>query len=228
MMMNKLADQYHIYDDSEHLADAAVHFIAQKIEECLRHQSHCRIALPGGNTPALCLQKLSRLALPWEKIEWYMGDERCLPIGHAERNDTMVSKTLFNGQGPSKKQFFPIKAELGAKKAAEEYQAQIEAFDALDIVILGMGEDGHTASLFPNNKALTNQDSVVAVFNAPKPPQERVSLGLNTLIKAKYRIVLASGEGKKEALKKLTMGEKLPIGLIGPKHWFLDQTAIAD
>ncbi len=218
-------DHYHSYDNIEHLAKAAANFIAQKIDECLRHQSRCRIALPGGNTPVLCLQKLSRLDLSWDQIEWYMGDERCLPIGHVERNDTMVSKILFNGQDPLKKHFFPIKAELGAEKAAKDYRAQIEAFDALDIVILGMGEDGHTASLFPNNNALTKQDSVVAVFNAPKPPEERVSLGLNTLIKAKCRIVLAPGEGKKEALKKLTKGEKLPISLIGPKHWFLDHVA---
>lgn len=218
-------DHYHIYDNTEQLAEAAANFIAQKINECLHHHSPCRVALPGGGTPALCLQKLSRLALPWGQIEWYMGDERCLPIGHAERNDTMVSKTLFNGQGPSKKQFFPIKAELGASKAAEDYQAKIETFDALDIVILGMGEDGHTASLFPNNNALIKQDSVVSVFNAPKPPEERVSLGLNTLIKARYRIVLATGKDKKEALKKLTVGEKLPISLIGPKHWFLDHAA---
>lgn len=219
-------DHYHLYDTTEQLAEAAAKFIALKIEECLRHQSYCRIALPGGSTPALCLQKLSRLALPWKKIEWYMGDERCLPIGHAERNDTMVTKTLFKNQVPSKKQFFPIKAELGAQKAAEDYQAQIEIFDALDIVILGMGEDGHTASLFPNNKALTQQDSVVAVFNAPKPPKERVSLGLNSLIKAKCRIVLAAGAGKKEALQKVKMGEKLPIALIGPKHWFLDHATV--
>jgi 6-phosphogluconolactonase len=227
-MMNKLADQYHIYDDTQPLAEAAANFIVLKIKACLKQQPRCRIALPGGNTPAACLEALSKQTLPWSQIDWYMGDERCLPIGHAERNDTMVSQTLFNGQGPSKKQFFPIKAELGADKAAKAYQAQIEAFDALDIVILGMGEDGHTASLFPNNKALTKQDSVVAVFNAPKPPEERVSLGLNTLIKAKYRIVLAPGEGKQEALKKLTLGESLPIGLIGPKHWFLDHAAIAD
>ncbi len=219
-------DHYHIYDNTEQLAEAAAHFIVQKINECLRHQPRCRIALPGGNTPAPCLDKLSRFALPWEQIEWYMGDERCLPTGDRERNDSMVSKTLFNGQGPSKKHFYPIKAELGAEEAVKDYQPKIEAFDAFDIVILGMGEDGHTASLFPNNKALTSQDSVVAVFHAPKLPEERVSLSLNTLIKAKYRIVLTSGESKKEVLKRLTMGEKLPISLIGPKHWFLDQAAI--
>ncbi len=219
------ADQYHIYDNTEHLAEAAANFIALKIKECLRHQPRCRIALPGGNTPALCLQKLSRLALPWEQVEWYMGDERCLPVGHAERNDSMVSKTLFNGQGPSKKHFFPIKAELGAEKAAKDYQTQITSFDALDIVILGMGEDGHTASLFPSNPALTQTDSVVAVFDAPKPPSERVSLSLNTLHNAKHRIVLAPGVGKKDALHKLSIGEPLPIALIGPKHWFLDHAA---
>ena len=221
-------DQYHIYDNTEQLAEAAANFIALKITDCLRHQSRCRIALPGGNTPAACLQALSKNALPWCQIDWYMGDERCLPIDDAERNDSMVSKTLFNGQGPSKKHFFPMKAELGADKAAEDYRTLIDTFEALDIVILGMGEDGHTASLFPNNNALTKQDSVVAVFNAPKPPSERVSLSLNSLLKAKHRIVLAPGAGKKEALKKLTMGEALPIGLIGPKQWFLDHEATAD
>jgi 6-phosphogluconolactonase len=118
-----------------------------------------------------------------------------------------------------------MKAELGAEKAAEAYQTRIEAFEALDIVILGMGEDGHTASLFPNNIALTEQSSVVPVFNAPKPPSERVSLSLQTLRKTTTRIVLAPGSGKKEALQKLNKGELLPIGLIGPKHWFLDRAA---
>ena len=221
-------DQYHIFDNTECLAAGAASFISQKIKECLTTQPICRISLPGGNTPTLCLQNLAKLTLPWAKIEWYMGDERCLPIGDAERNDTMLLQSLFNGTGPSTEHFFPMKSELGAQAAAENYQAKIASFDALDIVILGMGEDGHTASLFPGNPALTLTDLVVPVFHAPKPPPERVSLSISTLQKAKNRIVLAPGAGKKEALQKLSMGEPLPIALIGDKHWFLDREAAID
>lgn len=249
-------DQQTIYDDFDTLSIAAAAFIRQKILDCLQHQPRCRIALPGGNTPAACLRHLSNYALPWAQIEWYMGDERCLPVGHPERNDRSVLQTLFqhqehqdhqdnqksqtqpNGQDaqglqtpqnrPCKSNFYPIKAELGAEKAAQDYQTQISGFDAFDIVLLGMGEDGHTASLFPNNLALKQTDSVVAVFNAPKPPAERVSLGLNTLIKAHCRIVLATGANKQAALERVAQGEALPINLIGPKQWFLDKEAMPE
>lgn len=217
--------EFQIYDSADTLAEAAASFILLQINECLGRQPRCRIALPGGSTPARCLQILSDLELPWEQIDWYVGDERCLPIGHEERNDTMINQKLFS-QGIRSNEFFsPIKAELGAEKAAQDYALLFNSFDALDIVILGMGEDGHTASLFPGNAALTDKRAVVPVFAAPKPPPERVSLSLATLSAAKVRIILVAGKDKKEALIKVKAGENLPVNIIGESYWFIDTAA---
>jgi len=214
-------------ENAESLAQNAATFIKDAIENCVSKQSYCRIALPGGNTPARCLQILSAYDLPWSELEWYMGDERCLAVDHAERNDGMIKKVLFASQPDAINNFFPMKAELGAEKAAEDYSALIKPFVAFDIVILGMGEDGHTASLFPGNKALQDTRIAVPVYNAPKPPAERVSLSLQTLSDATLRVVLIAGENKKDVFNRMNNGEQLPVNSIGENQWFVDK-AIAN
>lgn len=219
---------YRVFENPDQLAEAAADFVQREINDCLKQQPCCHIALPGGNTPAGCLQKLSTRKLPWQSIKWFMGDERCLPEGHAERNDTMIMTTLFAQDAAEYQHFFyPISAEKGPEKAAQEYTDRIHSFDAFDIILLGMGEDGHTASLFPGNLALTDKRAVVPVFDAPKPPPQRVSLGLPALQSARCRIVLVTGTGKNAALNKIKNGKQLPVNCIGDNHWFVDKAADA-
>jgi 6-phosphogluconolactonase len=118
-----------------------------------------------------------------------------------------------------------IPAELGANKAAAIYSSLLNQIVPLDLVLLGMGDDGHTASLFPNNLAIENNAAAVPVFNAPKPPAERVSLGLNTLNSAKHKIFLVAGEGKRAALKQILLGNFLPAALVSSAEWHLDSAA---
>ncbi len=221
----KALQNFHVFATAEQLAIAAADFIQDSINRCIQHQSYCRIALPGGNTPALCLQQLSRRDLPWSRLIWYMGDERCLPVGDPQRNDTMIRQQLFSTQQVGAGKFYPIEAQFGAQQAAADYAMRLAAFDHFDLVLLGMGEDGHTASLFPGNPALQDKRKVVPVFNAPKPPAERVSLGLSTLASARLRVVLATGKNKTAALNKIRSGDLLPINLVGEKHWFVDKKA---
>jgi len=217
---------YRIFENPYSLAEAAADFIQQLINDCLKRQSCCRIALPGGTTPADCLQKLSTRKLSWQSVKWFMGDERCLPEGDPERNDTMIMTTLFSRElAEYRHLFYPISAEKGPEKAAQEYTKCINKFGVFDIILLGMGEDGHTASLFPGNAALTDQRAAVPVFNAPKLPSQRVSLSLPTLQSARCRIVLATGKGKNRALDKVKNGERLPVNCIGENHWFVDKAA---
>ena len=119
----------------------------------------------------------------------------------------------------------PIPAELGPELAAERYAQLINSVGPLDIALLGMGEDGHTASLFPGNAALTDERAVVPVYNAPKSPEERVSLGLVTLQNAGQRVVLVTGANKHDALMRVDQGDALPISLIGEAYWLVDQAA---
>ena len=91
-----------------------------------------------------------------------------------------------------------------------------------------MGEDGHTASLFPGNAALDDTRPAVPVHHAPKPPPERVSLGLTTLQSAGERIVLVTGQDKRDALQRIGAGERLPITMAGPLLWFIDAGAAGE
>jgi 6-phosphogluconolactonase len=211
--------------DAADLAGAAAAHLAARIRNCLDGREVCRIALPGGRTPGRCLALLAGDSLPWERLHWYLGDERCYPPGHAGRNDVMLEAELWSRIDTPAANRHPIPAELGPEAAAGRYSREIVAAGQLDIVLLGMGEDGHTASLFPGNPALDDSRPVVPVHRAPKPPAERVSLGLSTLQAATERIVLVSGADKRVALQRVQAGEALPIARIGPLLWFVDDDA---
>lgn len=218
--------QWNITKDLTEASQAAADFLQQTIETSLMNKNQCHIILPGGNTPAQCLAMLLEKDLPWHQLHWYLGDERCFPQGHEERNDVMIQKSFYGKINNS--HFYPIPAELGAEKAAEQYAETIASVTAFDIAFLGMGEDGHTASLFPGNSALQDKRSVVAVHNAPKPPAGRVSMGLSTLLKTQCRMVLSAGAAKSEILQRIKRGDDLPINQIGDIHWFVDEAAMTE
>jgi 6-phosphogluconolactonase len=219
--------EFKVYKNTEDVAQAATDYLFKKIKNCVEKKGQCHVVLPGGSTPARCLELLADKPLPWNNIHWYPGDERCYPIGHAERNDTMILEKLFPSQEKSSANFHPIPAELGPEQGAEKYSALLDATGSMDIVVLGMGEDGHTASLFPGNVALENRNSVVPVYDAPKPPSERVSIGLNMLKNVSESIVIATGSNKREAIEKLKDGAVLPVGLVGANVWFVDEAAVS-
>ena len=219
-------DNVKIFKNAEQVAQAVADRLFQDITTCVERKGKCHVVLPGGSTPARCLELLAEKPLPWKKIHWYPGDERCYPIGHAERNDTMIMNKLFLHQENAIKNFHPIHAELGPEDGAKDYAILLDATGRMDIVVLGMGEDGHTASLFPGNAALENQRSAVPVYNAPKPPGERISIGLRMLRNVSECIVIATGENKREALAKVKEGEALPVGLVEADIWFVDEDAV--
>lgn len=218
--------KWHVYNNFDDASKSAADFIATLIEGSLRDNGVCHVALPGGNTPAKCLAYLSNKSLHWDKVHWYLGDERCYPKGHAERNDVMLEHNLWSRI--SKTNIHTIFAERGAADAAADYRKVISSIENFDLVFLGMGEDGHTASLFPGNEALHDTRSVIPVYNAPKAPAERVSLSMETLSKAQCRLVLASGIEKSAVLAQISSGKALPINSLGDCHWFVDAAAVSE
>ena len=143
--------EYRHFADAEELARTAADHLAARIREYTEHNGVCRVALPGGRTPARCLALLAQASLPWERVHWYVGDERCYPTGHEERNDVMLESQLWSRIDAPAENRHPIAAELGPEAAAMHYSDEIRAAGLLDLVLLGMGEDGHTASLVPGN-----------------------------------------------------------------------------
>ena len=224
-----------IFAEPEAVAQAAAEYLFEKINHCIEKHGICHVVLPGGSTPARCLELLAEKPLQWQHIHWYPGDERCYPPGHDERNDTMIMDKLFarndNVSHEASQTFHPVPAEQGASNGAKIYAEFLHetlqnSNGNFDIVVLGMGEDGHTASLFPGNPALDDTHDAVAVFNAPKASDERVSISLQRLKNAATCMVITTGEGKYEALAKIKQGEKLPIAMVEPDIWFVDEAAV--
>ena len=224
-------NNFKTYENPQAVAEAAADYLFQKISNCVADKGQCHVVLPGGSTPAQCLELLSQKPLPWNNIHWYPGDERCLPVGHKDRNDFMMVDKLFSQLSQSLKSqvlknFHSIPAELGPEKGAEIFYKLIKSIGNFDIVILGMGEDGHTASLFPQNEALTDLRCVVPVYHAPKPPAERITIGLSWLTQAAECVVITTGNSKYEALQLVQQGIELPIALVKPDTWFVDESAM--
>lgn len=209
--------------DSQALANAVASFIVARIAAVIAERGSCHLALAGGGTPQAAYLLMRDMTVDWSRLHIWFGDERCLPVGHAERNDTMARLALLQHVSLADAQLHPIPAELGPEAAAHVYSKQLGAIERLDIVLLGLGEDGHTASLFPGNVALELDAAAVPVFNAPKLPPQRVSLSLNAIRQAGERIVLAAGSGKRGSFARILAGELLPAAMIGEAIWFIDE-----
>lgn len=220
------AQAVHIHGDLDALSLAVARCVAASAARAIAARGVFHLVLAGGETPRRCYEKLRELAIDWAHAQLYLGDERCLPRGDARRNDTMIRTTLLEHIAIPPDNIHFIPAELGAREAAARYAAVLEKAEPFDLVLLGMGEDGHTASLFPDNPATESAASAVPVFNAPKPPPERVSLGMSTLNAARQKIFLVAGAGKREALERILRGESLPAARIAAAEWHLDSAAL--
>ena len=219
------AQRVMVYRDVEALSLAVAQRIAELATQSIALRGRFRIALAGGQTPGRCYELLRELPLDWSRVEIYFGDERCLPPGDKDRNDAMAFDALIRHIDLPQANLHPIPAELGADQAALVYARLLDKTGALDLVLLGLGEDGHTASLFPDNAALGSDAAAVAVYGAPKPPPERVSLSLLTLNAARSKLFIVSGDGKRDALRHIA---QKPAGRIVGAEWHLDRAAWPD
>jgi len=195
--------------DGAAVAAEACRLIATAAREAIRERGIFRLVLAGGTTPGRAYRLLAATAQDWADWEIFWGDERCLPTGDPGQNAAMA-QTLWLGQvGIPPGRIHPIPVELGPEAAAAAYAVLLSEHQPFDLVLLGMGEDGHTASLFPDAPARI--EPVVAVHGAPKPPAERVSLNYASLRASRRQLVLVTGTDKASALAAWRMGGDLPI-----------------
>lgn len=198
---------------AEDVAQYAVQKILFKAQEAIAHHGRFKLVLAGGTTPKRIYELLSQQDQEWENWRLFIGDERCLEKNDPERNSVMIQQSWLDKVNFPKTNFYPIAAEHGPERGAVEYADTIRTFLPFDLVLLGIGEDGHTASLFPGQ--LFNENELAhAVFNAPKPPSERVSLSKKALADSDKTMILVTGSGKKNALQQWQLGEPLPVAQI--------------
>ena len=177
--------------------------------------------LAGGSTPRGAYELLAKRDLAWGRATVFFGDERCVPPFDAESNYELARRALLQHVAPAS--IHRMAAELGPEEAAARYEALVAAAP-MDLVLLGIGPDGHTASLFPGNAALGASTYVVAVHGAPKPPSDRVTLTLRALREARRVIVLVAGRDKADAVRRAMAGE-VPAGMIPGAEWLVTRDA---
>lgn len=212
----------HKFPDADALAAAVASRIVAVASQSIMARGAFHWALAGGATPRRCYQLLRRMDMDWRHVHIWFGDERCLPVGDAGRNDSMADAALLRHIPVPPDQVHSISSELGPARAAASYAELLRRAPALDMALLGMGEDGHTASLFPGNPALEDKHLAVPVFDAPKPPSERVSMGYSALNGAARRIVMVAGAGKCDAFMRIVRGERLPAACLSESEWYVD------
>jgi 6-phosphogluconolactonase len=209
-----------VFADAAGVASAA----AETVASTLKGGAHT-LVLAGGTTPRRCYEILAGMALEWGRVTVLFGDERCVPPNDPESNYRMAREALLDSVAPFTVHRMP--AELGAEEGAAAYDRLIARLGLLDLVLLGVGPDGHTASLFPGHAGLQARGWAVAVHDAPKPPPDRVSLTLGTLQTAHRVLVLATGADKADAVEKSKRGE-VPAGMIPHAEWLIDRAAAGD
>ena len=196
--------------DAAAVAEAAVSRILSAAEQAIEARGCFRLVLAGGSTPERVYRRLADCDADWPRWQLYLGDERCLPVDDPERNSRMIEQAWLRHSPLLPAQIHWIPAERGAEQGARDYQSLIEGILPFDMVLLGVGEDGHTASLFPGQWH-DPQQLVVPVNDAPKPPPERISLNYSALAQTQAVLVLVTGEGKREAVQRWRAGESLPV-----------------
>jgi len=221
-MTNAPADEqqcrWHPVADTAVLAAQASSRILAAAGRALAARRQFHIVLAGGNTPAVTYGLLRDAGTDWRRWHVWFGDERCAPPDDPERNSRMADTAWLDHVAIPHSQRHSIPAELGAAEGASRYSATLQPMGEFDLVLLGLGGDGHTASLFPGNAwgEARGSPAALAVFNSPKPPPQRVTLCADRLGRAREVVFLVAGEDKRAAVARWREGEAIPARAIRP------------
>ncbi|MBI4938613.1 MAG: 6-phosphogluconolactonase [Nitrosomonadales bacterium] len=224
--------RWHAYRAIPELEQAARQAILEAARQAIRLRGAFHIVLAGGTTPRRVYELLRQADADWAAWHVYFGDERCLPPDHAERNSRMAAQAWLDHVAIPPGQVHPIPAERGAQAAAEAYARMLAGIGQFDLVLLGLGEDGHTASLFPGHDLgnAPGAPAAIAVLDAPKPPPQRVSLGARRLSAARQVLFLVTGAAKQQAIRAWRNGANIPAAAIAPASGveiYLEASAIS-
>jgi 6-phosphogluconolactonase len=231
-----------IYSDLHELSSAVAELFRSLAGTAVSERGGFTTALSGGSTPrelyALLAKKPFCEHIAWERVHLFWADERCVPPSHDDSNFKLVQELLLSRVAIPPENIHRIKGERGAVQAAADYERELKAYfgengyPLLDLVILGVGADGHTASLFPGSSQVGERNRLVLPVSLGYRKKDRVTLSLPVLNHSKHVLFLASGTAKQSVIKSILAEgnpDGLPAGLVRPMSgacmWFLDQDA---
>lgn len=239
----------HIARDGQEWANEAAAILHAASEEAIRSHGRCLIALSGGTTPRMLYKTLAtpewKVRFDWSRIFFLFGDERCVPSEHPDSNFSMAQSALFQPLDISPDHIYRMKGEAqDPSAAAQEYEKVLRQLTncapphipRIDIILLGLGEDGHTASLFPGTEALHEQTRAVTVGYAPTGIRSRLTFSLGVLNRATVVLFLVNGSSKTSIVRRILdpqspSDRSLPAAMVAPDTgrliWMLDRSAAA-
>jgi len=232
------------YANSDMLSQQAALLIVRLASESVVTHGRFTIALSGGSTPRKSYNLLAgepyRSQIDWALVEVFLGDERCVPADDAESNFRMAHETLLSKVPIAEKQIHRMPADQPDRQAAaQDYVIEMQrvfgtaGIPSFDLIQLGMGPEGHTASLFPHSAALREQERLVVPVTTPKPPPDRLTFTPPLLNAAQHVLFLVTGSDKAQAVHQVIEGEynpdEYPAQIVRPTHgeviWMLDTAA---
>lgn len=214
--MNPDVAEWQVLDSAEDVAREACQRIRLVAGQAIRDHGQFHFVLAGGTTPARVYDRLAASDCDWPQWQLWFGDERCLPLDDPARNSRMVAEHLSDRVPIPRQQIHVIPAQEGPRAAATAYAGTLPGSLCFDLVLLGMGEDGHTASLFPGFDPGQVND-VLPVYDAPKPPPQRVTLSLSRLVRSRHVMLLVTGAAKADAVARWQRGEALPVSRLAAR-----------
>lgn len=239
--MPAAAPEERVLPTANALADEAANLFLELAAESIRSRGIFRVALSGGSTPEKAHRRLAeeprRSAIDWKRVEVFFGDERSVPFGAPERNDRAAREALLDHVPIPAENVHSIEAD--SPEGAQRYEALLhsrfvvpmESIPRFDLIFLGLGPDGHTASLFPEHPALNvTKRLVVRIAGSPKPPPERVTFTFPLLNGAAAVAFLVAGADKRSVCARARNADiSLPAGRVRPENgrliWLLDEAA---
>ena len=209
-----------VFADAEAVARYAAEVVAAAIDGARSEERALHVALAGGSTPRRAYELLAGVEGSWSHVHLWLGDERCVPDEHPDSNARMVRESLLAGERAQPPVLHRVPQPEVPEDAAWLYALELRAAVpelVFDIVLLGMGPDGHTASLFPGHPGLeVTEAPCFAVRDSPKPPPERVTLSLPVLRAARLTLLLVTGADKRASLARALDGDpSIPLALLG-------------
>jgi 6-phosphogluconolactonase len=208
--------EFVVLANAEEVAEAAAAEIAEAMS------GGGSLVLTGGTSPRRAYELLTELSVPWGRVAVLFGDERCVPPLDPESNYAMAKESLLDRVNPAT--VYRIPGELGPDEGADAYASVVAEVAPFDLVLLGVGEDGHVNSLFPGHRALRATGLTAGIHDSPKPPPQRVTMTFEALRDARHILIIATGAGKASAVAAARRGET-PSGMIANARWLIDRAA---
>jgi 6-phosphogluconolactonase len=217
--------------DSSEIANLAAQRISEALKAAIEAVGEATLALSGGTTPRAAYEALAKIVgIDWKRVNVYFGDERAVPPNHPDSNFLMAQRALFESVALPPGNIHRVMAEQSDLDAvARAYEGLLP--ERFSVMILGIGEDGHTASLFPGSPALNERTRRMLPVIGPKPPPQRFSVTPPVIEAAEHLIMLATGAGKADAVYRALRApldvQTTPSGLARDGLWLMDHAAAA-